>query len=80
MSYLPTIDNNAESTSPTLKSSSESSVFNLASPHKEAVQTLPTKKIAAVVSKVAVAICTHCGTANTHVARFCASCSTPLIP
>ena len=79
MSYLPTIDNKAGSISPTLKSSSELSVSHFASPYKETVQTLPTRKITAVVSKVAVAICAHCGTANTHVARFCASCSTSLI-
>ncbi|QBD80005.1 FHA domain-containing protein [Ktedonosporobacter rubrisoli] len=26
-----------------------------------------------------IVICTHCGVANTRIARFCASCSTPLI-
>jgi pSer/pThr/pTyr-binding forkhead associated (FHA) protein len=56
---------------------------SLANPYNGTAQGSLTRRITAVVAserKVAVVICPHCGIANTHVARFCASCSTPLIP
>lgn len=80
MSYLAALANGVELNSPVSNSVLEESVSRLASSYEETVPGSSTRRITAVVSKVAVAICAHCGTANTHVARFCASCSAPLIP
>ncbi len=82
-SYLTAMYNGAVRTSPASNSASEASTLHLAATYNRAEQGLPTRRITAVLTserKVAVVICPRCGVANTQVARFCASCSTALIP
>jgi pSer/pThr/pTyr-binding forkhead associated (FHA) protein len=82
-SYLANLDNGAGRTSLASNSASGGSTSRLADPYNGTAQGSPTRRITTVVTserKVAVVICPHCGIANTQVARFCASCSTPLIP
>lgn len=82
-SYLAALYNETRRSSSASNSASGASTPRLADPSNGTAQGSPTRRITAVVTserKVAVVICPHCGIANTHVARFCASCSTPLIP
>jgi pSer/pThr/pTyr-binding forkhead associated (FHA) protein len=82
-SYLAALHNGAGRASPVLNSAPGTSTSYLADSYNGIPQGLPTRRMTAVVTserKVAVVICPHCGIANTHVARFCASCSAPLIP
>jgi pSer/pThr/pTyr-binding forkhead associated (FHA) protein len=82
-SYLAALYNETVRKPPAPNLAPKASTSRLADPYNGAVQGSPTRRITAVVTserKVAVVICPHCGVANTQVARFCASCSTPLIP
>ena len=88
--YLTALANGALRTPPASISESGARTLHLAATHNVADEFFtndrlkqPTKRIAAIVAseqKVAVVICPRCGIANMHVARFCASCSTPLHP
>ena len=87
--YLTALANGALRTPPASISESGARTSHLTATHNVADEFFTndrrkqlTKRITAMVNserKVAVVICPRCGTANTHVARFCASCSTPLL-
>lgn len=87
--YLTALANGALRTRPASISKSGARTSHLAATHNVADEVFtndrwkqPTKRITAIVNserKVAVVICPRCGIANMHVARFCASCSTPLL-
>jgi len=86
---LTALANGALRTRPASISESGARTSHLAATHNVADEVFtndrwkqPTKRITAIVNserKVAVVICPRCGIANMHVARFCASCSTPLL-
>jgi pSer/pThr/pTyr-binding forkhead associated (FHA) protein len=87
--YLTALANGALRTQTASILESEARTSHLAATHNVANEVFTndrqkqtTKRITAIVTserKVAVIICPRCGIANTQVARFCASCSTPLL-
>jgi pSer/pThr/pTyr-binding forkhead associated (FHA) protein len=87
--YLTALANGALHTRPASISESGARTSHLAATHNVTDEVFtnyrlrqPTKRITAIVNserKVAVVICPRCGIANMQVARFCASCSTPLL-
>ncbi len=81
--YNATVRNNETVRTPPASSSVPgTNTSYLAATYKGAAQNPPTRKITTVLTterKAGVVICPRCGVANTQVARFCASCSTPLI-
>jgi len=83
ISYLTAFYNEVVRTPPALNSAPGAGTSHLAATYKGAAQNPLTRKMTTVQPterRVGVVICPRCGVANTQVARFCASCSTPLIP